>query len=91
MNGSVYRGTSLWLWVVEGIIAIFVVAFVIAIGYVLLLVAAFVLVVGVLAFLVFWGLAELKDRLDPPVVGMSEWQVRQELYGGPRPHVERLS
>jgi hypothetical protein len=85
MSGSIYRGTSLWLWVVEGIIAVFVIAFVIAIGYVLLLVAAFLFIAGVLAFLVFWAAAEVKDRLDPPVDGMVEWQVRRELYGNPGP------
>jgi hypothetical protein len=92
MEGSLYQGTSLWLWVVQGIIWCCVVAFVIAIGYVLLLVAAFLLIVGVLGFLVFWGLAELKDRLDPPVHGMSEWEAHRALYGnlGKPPYRHRL-
>jgi hypothetical protein len=57
-----YQGTSLWLWVVQGIIWCCVVAFVIAIGLVLLAVGA---VVG-LGWLAWRGWLELRGRRDPP-------------------------
>jgi hypothetical protein len=78
----IYRGTSLWLWLVEGIILIFVIALVMAFAFALLIAAA-ALIVG---FFVWWGALEARDRwIDPPVEGMVEWQVRRQLYGNPGP------
>jgi hypothetical protein len=56
-----YQGTSLWLWVVQGIIWCCVVAFVIAIGLALLAVAA---VVG-LGYLGVAGLARAEGPSPP--------------------------
>jgi hypothetical protein len=58
-----YRGTSLWLWVVQGIIWCCVAALVVAIGLALLAGAA---LVG-LGWLAWRGWLELRDRRDPPV------------------------
>jgi hypothetical protein len=83
----IYRGTSGGLWVLEGIIGIFVILFVIWIGFVLLLIAAALII----AFFVWWGWLEFRDRwLDPPVVGLTEWEARHALYPTPPPYRHRL-
>ena len=83
----IYRGTSTSYWLLEGIIAIFVICFVLWIAWVLLLIAAFL----VIAFFVWVGLLEVRDRwIDPPIVGLSEWEARHALYPTPPPYRHRL-
>jgi hypothetical protein len=65
-----YQGTSLWLWVVQGIIWCCVVAFVIAIGLALLAVAA---LVG-LGYLAWRGWLELRHRRRRPALGGSDFK-----------------
>jgi hypothetical protein len=58
-----YKGTSLWLWVVQGIVWCCVAVLVVAIGLALLAAAA---LVG-LGWLAWRGWLELSGRRDPPV------------------------
>jgi hypothetical protein len=59
----VYRGTSLWLWVVQGFVWLCVAALVVALGLALLLGAA----LAGLGWLAWRGWLAAKDRwLDPP-------------------------
>jgi protein-S-isoprenylcysteine O-methyltransferase Ste14 len=57
----IYRGTSVSLWVVEGMAAIFAVAFVAWFALQVLLFAAVLALIAVVAFLLWWAWLELGD------------------------------
>ena len=56
-----YQGTSLWLWVVQGLVWIMVAAAIVGLALLLLVVIVVLAVLAVAAFLLWWAWLELRD------------------------------